>query len=349
MIESFKLPVIIPETLTGSIVSFNDEYGGLPLKSCTSLITGYQEGSGTPSPSNVRPLHAWDKARLFDTQKNLFDMNSDKITGAYISSTGAIVYQAGQDIYTEKIYIKPSTQYTISGKSDTNAIIRIALYSANNSFIGRVLSTSMQNPVVTITPTSQASYFIVNPDITITDIQAEEGQEATAYEPFGNTYTFTFGQDIYQGYIDWKRGVVVGTHGIADLGSLNWQRNAQYINPIFLANIPEAKVAASSGIVPDAICSQYKVDAPNRTNVEGVNYVFTVAYYYNSSYNINIIDKDYTDTTAFKTAMNGVYLAYELANPITIPLGGVNILTQEGQNNIFADCGDTTLEWLKVN
>ena len=67
MIESFKLPVITPETITGSIVSFNDEYGGLPLKSCTSLISGYQEGSGVPSPDNVRPLHAFSSANIGQT------------------------------------------------------------------------------------------------------------------------------------------------------------------------------------------------------------------------------------------------------------------------------------------
>lgn len=170
MIESFKLPNITPETLTGSIVSFNDEYGNLPLKSCTSLISGYQEGSGTASPDNVRPLHAFSSGTL----------------------------------------------------------------TANS-----------------------------------------------------NTYTFTFGQSIYQGSIDWKRGVAVGTWGY--IASYNGET-----------------------LTGEWLCNK----APYEVGT---------------------------------TPPTGSQVAYELATPIEIPLGGIQLLTQQGVNNIFADCGDTEVQRLKVN
>lgn len=56
-----------------------------------------------------------------------------------------------------------------------------------------------------------------------------------------------------------------------------------------------------------------------------------------------------------KTIQNGSLnvLTGELTNNDTTPpevinLGGIKLLTQEGVNNIFADCGDTTLEYLKA-
>ena len=227
MIESFKLPTITPETLTGSICSFNDEYGGLPLKSCTSLITGYQEGSGTPSPSNVRPLHAFSSADL----------------------------------------------------------------TAN-----------------------------------------------------GQTYTFTFGKDIYQGSIDWWTGVVRAT----------WLLDTFYGSP------SEAWEIRSDGTTSRRFNLLLAHSVPSEYVANYLHWSDTAVgewgtYNIRGADNNNLAVKDnqsqFATVEAFKTYLssNPLQLAYELANPIEIPLGGINILTQEGQNNIFCDTGDTNLEWLKVN
>ena len=99
--------------------------------------------------------------------------------------------------------------------------------------------------------------------------------------------TFTFGQSIYQGSIDWKSGGVVGTWGY--IASYNGET-----------------------ISGEWLCDRAVYDAG-------------------------------------ATPPTGSQVAYELATPIEIPLGGINLLTQQGVNNIFCDTGDTTLEWLKVN
>ena len=48
---------------------------------------------------------------------------------------------------------------------------------------------------------------------------------------------------------------------------------------------------------------------------------------------------------AFKNAMSGVQLCYELATPIEVDLTPAEITTLLGTNNIFADCGDTTVSY----
>ena len=131
MIESFKLPVIIPETVSGSIVSFNDEYGGLPLKSCTSLISGYQEGSGTSSPSNVRPLHAWSGANLSACGVNLWNGEYTPNTWISETSTGATAPHTGTGV-TDYIPIVGGTSFY---KFDTGSS-RASYFDSNKNCIG---------------------------------------------------------------------------------------------------------------------------------------------------------------------------------------------------------------------
>lgn len=212
-------PSVSIDTVTGSICTFTDNIGGLPLKSCTSLISGYQEGSGTPSPSNVRPLHAFSSATLTDN---------------------------------------------------------------------------------------------------------------------GNTYTFTFGQDIYQGYIDWKRGVVIALCGyFTDNGSRNW--------------IKEGDNNYYTQDVIDNVKSTSLVECNMQISVAG-GFTGGANAWMSFSGRFNITIPEITQLTDFINLIQTtpIQVAYELATPIEIPLGGINLLTQEGQNNIFADCGDTTVEYINI-
>lgn len=221
-------PSVSIETLTGSICSFNDEYGGLPLKSCVSKIIGYQEGSGTPSPSNVRNLVSFNSATLTEN---------------------------------------------------------------------------------------------------------------------GNTHLFTFGQSIYQGSVDWKRGVVVGTWGIDVYdGSNDENWNVQGIAGFRIDN-----TAKKAGM------DNYLADNYQATNESGWDISIPNGYFSGHP----AIQRFYfrTPYDGFELSLenwrswlssNPITVVYELATPIEIPLGGINLLTQEGQNNIFCDTGDTTLEYIKI-
>ena len=58
-------------------------------------------------------------------------------------------------------------------------------------------------------------------------------------------------------------------------------------------------------------------------------------------------DRTLADKTAaeIKTAMSGVQLVYELAQETTIPIDPVTIKTLLGNNNIYADTGDSSVEY----
>jgi hypothetical protein len=56
-------------------------------------------------------------------------------------------------------------------------------------------------------------------------------------------------------------------------------------------------------------------------------------------------DSAYTDAAVFKTAVSGQKLVYPLATPVTYQLTPTEVTTLLGTINIWADCGDSTVEY----
>ena len=231
-IKTAVQPRLTFPTLTGSIVTFNSQYAGLPLKSHKIALTATQSGSGTPSPSNPRSINGWN---------------------------GQNIYHSGADT---------------------------------------------SNPTID-------------------------------YVAFGST--------IYGGNRDARTGVLKATHGFVDLGSLSWERrsNADYYyfrNTTIINNI-KGGVAYQVG---DVRCSIYEA-VQSAFSADFVNYKMFLW----TDGKIYLRNDDYTDANDFKTAMSGINLVYELETPTTIQLPPCPIDTLEGVNNIWADTGDTTLQYSK--
>lgn len=97
--------------------------------------------------------------------------------------------------------------------------------------------------------------------------------------------------------------------GTVDLGTLSWA----YSSTKFTAIINTLGGKREWQKVPNLICSRYKtvgmVNVVDDINDKSVTYIK------NEDKHIQIKDTSYTDATAFKTAMDGVILNYELATP----------------------------------
>jgi len=61
----------IYETVSGEIASFSDGADDMPMKSCVVKMEPIQEGSGDPSPENVRPISGRTGLSTWRTGKNL--------------------------------------------------------------------------------------------------------------------------------------------------------------------------------------------------------------------------------------------------------------------------------------
>ena len=115
--------------------------------------------------------------------------------------------------------------------------------------------------------------------------------------------------DIYQ-----ADGTVQRRFGIVDLGTLTWFYSSS--RAIFYTS-------GATGIIPNTnintigniLCSKYPTVKAASFN-QGIDKSISTGYIFASG-GINVFDSSYTDTATFKSAMSGVYLVYELAEPTT--------------------------------
>jgi len=118
----------------------------------------------------------------------------------------------------------------------------------------------------------------------------------------------------------------------ADLGTQIWR----YTNNRFYYNPTNAKVYTPLEIA-NMLCSQYPTIQYNGQVDNSISSYAGYIYVRADSYN--------GDTTAFKSAMNGVQLVYELATPQTIQLTPTQINSLLDTNNIWSDTGNISVKY----
>lgn len=220
--------------------------------------------------------------------------------------------------------------YTLSSLPNT-ATIGI-FDSSNNNF--DALSSSAKTR--TIVSEDVGKYIAVRfyndtgADVTWADCQVELGSTASTFEPYTDT--------IYGGMLDLVTGDGTINMASADLGTLEWGANNAEAR-IYQCNPPNIKRVVDppyENRQRGVICSAYTYSK----NISISQYMDDKAWLRTSN-QFFIRDTTYADATAFKTAMNGVQLVYELADPIHFHVDGVSVTPLEGKNNVWTDCGDT--------
>lgn len=108
-------------------------------------------------------------------------------------------------------------------------------------------------------------------------------------------------------------GTVTRRYGVVDLGTLTWNRTTSYTNAVLYASVPSRKV----GDTISAICAKY-VMSGTYSSAQGFSVSDDKTFGLGRlNAQIFVRDDSFTDPTAFKSAMSGVYLVYELATPTT--------------------------------
>ena len=359
MFESYLKPPVTFPTLTGSIVTFNSQYAGLPLKSHVVEVVATQSGSGTPSPDNVRTINGVSSFGVFDSDYNLIDANvyygQYKSGDAYITSgtnfttiripIGAFV---GKQI-TFSAYLKPS--------SGLNYMRVRAWIKNNNAYTnGNSISGGSEGySSVTITPSSVFDFLNITfgsgggNNVEVSNVQLEYGDTRTDYHVFnGQSFTIQIGSTVYGGEYDARTGVLTVTHiyikptSTATISSFSHTANNTWIFVI------QGFSAVTRG---DAISNINIVDTYGNTTGNGfckatTNYpVFSLN---DADNNLNASSSAADIRTAFANFVNSYSpeAVYELATPQTIQLPPCPIDTLL-ENNIWADTGDTTLQYPK--
>lgn len=105
-------------------------------------------------------------------------------------------------------------------------------------------------------------------------------------------------------------GTVTRKYGVVDLGTLNWRSATDSTGQYFASTLSPTAKSKTGSELGNNICSKYPISAS--TNVYDGSLAIS-----NQGTTLYVRDTSYTDATAFKSAMSGVMLVYELATPTT--------------------------------
>lgn len=315
----------------GAVASFADGTD-LPLKNLLVNIEPVQSGSGDPSPSNERPISGWSAANVAGTGKNLVDVADATITSQRTIASN-LTLSAGT--YTVSIFAKNNTSilgYFILTSGGAVSFVQINIPSNANSRLSATFTLEEKTTFNIICNGQRAGY-----NYAVNDIMIERGSTATEYTPYiGTSITVQLGRTVYGGTLNPLMGELVVDMAIVDLGTLTWTYSS--VRDFFYVNLTDIKYRA------DMISSMYKSVGIKTDSQMALEPTGTIGQTRNST-EIKIRNTDYTDATAFKTAMSGVMLVYELATPQTYTLDPQTVRSLAGQNNIFADTGNVALDY----
>ena len=323
--------------LPQAIATFKDG-ADAPMKSLKVAIEPQQEGSGDPSPTNVRPISGWDEVDVTRTGKNLVDWKWNTFNDGKMEiflKGGTYTLSAESALTNGNAYIrgiKPSGEYC------TKQELGLSGWS-NSSTSGVYYGGGGQQTYTFNVPNGGAKieFGKLNNNGTI-NAQLEIGSTATSYEPYnGQTITIQLGGTRYGGEVDVVNGVLtvdkvcVVYDGSADenwfkYGSGSASAFAMCSNNALLSNINAIPMASYlKGISRNETWGNYD----NWVSVTSGDRLVTGM-------------QSITEVEDWKTYLssNNLQVVYELATPQTIQLTPTQVKSLRGVNNVYANTGN---------
>lgn len=309
-----------------------------------------QEGSGDPSPDNIRPIKGRDSVKVERCGENLlpFSKQSFKFTqylgpyavnlkaGTYYLSCGNVAHDGKNDLVIAFMDEKLIRYYFLAqGRSQIVKLDRdcstIYLYANHYDFNGSVGITA-----------------------TIEDLILVPGTTApTTYAPYiGQTATLTLPRTIYGGTVDAVTGEGQESWKLVTLdGTENWEAQQTAIPGKFgfTLGMPGIATPEGPGIKGDIVCNQYPAVTANDTyrckngiSVEAQkNYYFRI---YNDTYAGEAADEWKSYLSAQYAAGTPVQIAYKMATPEPFTATGAQpIPALPGVNTVLTDADSVTV------
>ena len=99
-----KMPVLQEKSASGAVATFNTALA-MPLSSCNIGVNAWQEGSGDPYPSNVRPIHGFSEVNLtannviypIQLGQEVYGAEVDVVNGVAHVDKGLLIFDGTED------------------------------------------------------------------------------------------------------------------------------------------------------------------------------------------------------------------------------------------------------------
>ena len=297
--------------------------------------------------------------------KNLFDYTDKTYHGTNVSKVeNGVIYT--KQLLTTILNIPTivGNKYTLSLKtksiSTSQGILRWSLqkgkntaYADDSSLIKRVVGTVANTEYQeTVTFTATTDFVsLCGLATAFYDVQLEESDAATDYSPFYQTeYLIPEAIKALPGYgwsagtaknwVDYENKKYYQCVDSVDLGTLTWMKTSSQssVGDYFYAPVSAIgfkRLGAFGITVHNILCSKYITVARNPNAFVDKTIVLDGDSIAVSQ--IQVKDTAYTDATAFKQAMSGVMLYYELANPIVTDIS--TLIPDDFLRNLTVEAG----------
>ena len=303
-----------------------------------------QEGSGTPSPENIRPIKGRDNVTVERCGENLFNKDGVSVGAPVYGENGTI--SSYKDVAVAYAKVVPGAQYSIRFRQTDSTIlyIRIAFLTKSKKFIKRAYMLRSQAGIetkktFTVSTDCEWIQFGLNNGITFNynfDVVFVAGSAPTAYIPYiGSTNTLTLPETVYGGEVDAVSGEGKRTWQVKSLdGTEGWAIVDTYIGIYNLLS------PTDSG---KAICTHFDV----RRSYSGDNLFISDG---GTVYLARALSDKYTVDTwcaylaAQHEAGTPVQICYKLATPTTFTAtGALPMPALAGANTVLTDADSATV------
>lgn len=335
-VEKF-LNAIPTGTKTGNPAVFADGADDLPFEKLTIAVEPHQEGSGDPSPDNVRPITGWDEVKVTRCGKNLFDPNVENLTSYFgtISRHGHKYTQTGQ--YTITVASDgPNTFYKVC-KTD------LSDFSASAGFMisaGRTLTPTVAEGQMMFVYVESTNVIKANKIFVALGKNVEYEDYIGSILPISLKYAT--GSTVYGGTVTINRdgtGSVVVDRAVTTLANKTFtdkQSSALAAGGFIGVSGFKDWIDTSTVIKSDMLVG---TTFANR-GADGVIAPLSAAESVNSLAIFTTKTRDEA-VAAYKNAT----ICYKLATPTTYTLTAPQLTSLLGNNAVWCDAGQVTVKY----
>lgn len=302
-----------------------------------------QEGSGDPSPDNIRPISGRDSVKVERCGENLLDVAQCRTA-------------------------TPSAAYGLTVTVDDTGLIRVFGIPKVNKDNPRATFRILFTNQVILTKEYKAKWFVVKGVINaITPIQKDKsivlqspllpntsvdvqfrlmyytGDEPTTYTPYtGQTNTLTLPETVYGGEVDAVSGDGKGTWKMLTLDGTERWIMGRAVEGIHSFYVPSAVTDMPIATTTTEVCTHYKIlnynDGTESAFLSGEPYAYINTGRFNSVEGL----KSYL--AAQRAAETPVQITYKLAKPVPFTATGAQPLPAlAGANTVLTDADSVTV------
>ena len=335
---------LIYSSASGSVANFTDGADNLPMKSAVVTIEPIQAGSGDSSPDNVRPISGRTGLSVVRSGKNLLDKASYK----FLSNSNIVWGATTNNTWADGSLMLEAGTYTFLCSAEVNGI-----YIANQiqniftrygaSFIAFTLPQKTPIKIMVYKSGSSSSELLGM------DYQLEIGSTATDYEPYkGSTYSVNWETEagtVYGGTLDVVSGKLIVTHFFkeyiaGDFGKGSMSQADEFYAKSTGTDVAVADTAYSSKIIrcnyAKNVSSLVYDSVITRLSSRLPRIIFPLSYGLSS---VALFDE------WLSNQVSPIQFLMKLNEPIEIQLTPQEIRTLLGENNIWSDGGDISIEY----